>query len=92
MRLQDETTKLHLIADLCEVVRHQPCDSLPLDVCLVVESLDGHKHFAQCMCPHNIGLELHGQPPGIGNHLGRDVMSRLSWQGGKEVSHGQGII
>lgn len=79
-------------ACLGKVVRDQPCDSLALDVCLVVKAFDRHKHLAQGVSPHHICLEFHGEPPCIGYHLGRDVVVGLRWQSCKEVGHGQRVI
>lgn len=44
---------------LGKIVGHKPCDSLALDVCLVIEALDRDKHLTQGMRPHYIRLELH---------------------------------
>mmetsp|Transcript_72896 Transcript_72896/g.131317 ORF Transcript_72896/g.131317 Transcript_72896/m.131317 type:complete len:261 (-) Transcript_72896:672-1454(-) len=43
---------------LCKLVRGQPCDSLPHDLCLEVIARDRSKDFAKCLRSDHVELEL----------------------------------
>lgn len=75
---------------LSKLVRNNPSNSLTLDICLIVDTLDREENFAQAARLHDICLELCNKLLAVLDNSSLDFV--ISRHVGKEEEHRKGVV